>query len=583
MKKIYILGTVFAAMLLSSCNNILDKSPLDSFTNDNFWLSADNVSAYANTFYNNFKGYGNGSSGGDYYFTTLSDDQVSSSFTEWTYTAVPASAGNWSTNWEEVRRANIMLEHIPNITNMSTTEKANWTAFAHLMRAWTYYHLVRMYGNVPWIEKSLYVTDDGYLYADRTDRDVVMDNVYTDLADACANMVSNTSRTTLNRAVAYAMTAEICLYEGTYCKYRTVADNGKAADAARAAKYLEYAKSACSAIMSNANYALNASYQGNYNSIDLSSNKEMILYKAYKKDYMSHSLIDYTCSSTPMSGMSKDAFDAYLFTDGLPLSLTAKDKNDAAYLVTKTKTVAGEDVQTKTMDLSKVLSTRDSRLSAILDTAICYKGQTFQRFDRGMSMTSASGYGVAKYDNSDISDNYRGQTGSNYTHAPLFWLSVIYLDYAEACAELGTVTQEDLDKSINKVKERAGLQHALTVAVGYHDTANNMGVSDLIWEIRRERRCELMFDNNFRYWDLVRWHQLDKLDSSAYPNILLGANIVNDTWTALSDVPRIGNYIDGSKGKTRSYDKKYYFYPIPSGQISLYEAAGKTLTQNPGW
>ena len=107
----------------------------------------------------------------------------------------------------------------------------------------------------------------------------------------------------------------------------------------------------------------------------------------------------------------------------------------------------------------------------------------------------------------------RSQSGKNYTHAPLFWLSVIYLNYAEACAELGNITQDDLDKSINLLKDRAGLPH-LNPIVGFSDPANNHGVSDLIWEIRRERRCELMFDNDNRYWDLIRWHQLDKLDTT---------------------------------------------------------------------
>lgn len=59
------------------------------------------------------------------------------------------------------------------------------------------------------------------------------------------------------------------------------------------------------------------------------------------------------------------------------------------------------------------------------------------------------------------------------------------------------------------------------------DPANNMGVSNLIWEIRRCRRCELIMDNWYRYWDLIRWHQLDKLDSTKYPNIMLGANVSN--------------------------------------------------------
>jgi len=115
---------------------------------------------------------------------------------------------------------------------------------------------------------------------------------------------------------------------------------------------------------------------------------------------------------------------------------------------------------------------------------------------------------------------FRNQTNAKfYPTLLIFWLAVVYLQYAEACAELGTITQSDLDQSINKLRSRAGIP-PLSVNVGYSDPANNMGVSDLIWEIRRERRNELMFDNWTRYWDLIRWHQLDKLDSSLHPDIL---------------------------------------------------------------
>lgn len=577
MKKLNIIGILSIAALAAGCNSILDKGPLDTFTNDNFWTSENNVSGYANAFYENFSGYGNGSGYGDYYFKTLSDDQAGSSFTDWDNTAVPASdSTNWDNKWKEIRRANILLEHVDGITSMTTTAKAHWDGVARLMRAWTYYRLVRMYGDVPWINKSLDITDAGYIYSERMNRDVVMDSVLNDLNYACANMYSNTSRITLNQAVAYAMKAEICLYEGTFRKYRSATDNQSAPDLTGATKYLTAAKEACTALMNNSNYSLNASYQGNYNSTDLSKNTEMILYKAYKVDVLMHSLIDYTSSSTQMSGMTKDAFDSYLFTDGKPLGLTSENSNDAAFIHTGTKVVGSKTVGDTVLSLHKVLAVRDARLSQTIDTALCYVSRGFTRFNTGMSMTSSTGYGVAKYDNQSIDLQHRSQTGTNYTNAPLFWLSVIYLEYAEASAELGTTTQNDLDISVNKLKERAGLPD-LKVNVGFTDPANTIGVSDLIWEIRRERRCELMFDNYTRYWDLIRWHQLNKLDSSTNPNILIGADVVNDPYDKA--ISRTGNYINASKGKTRVYDKKYYLYPIPSGQISL----NSKLGQNPGW
>jgi hypothetical protein len=102
-----------------------------------------------------------------------------------------------------------------------------------------------------------------------------------------------------------------------------------------------------------------------------------------------------------------------------------------------------------------------------------------------------------------------------------------------------------------------------------------MGVSSLLWEIRRCRRAEFMLDKNTRYWDLIRWHKLDLLDSAQHPNIQLGANI------SASDV-QVSNkngYIDASYGMTRTFSDREYFYPIPSEQIRL----NPSLTQNPGW
>lgn len=573
MKKINII-IVSIALFLVSCNDFLDKDPLDTFTNNNFWTSENNVIGYANSFYQDFLGYGNTGGTGLFYFRTLSDDQAGGSFADWTFQNVPANSTDWRDRWIEVRRANILLENVDRV-NMSDDAKKHWNGVGRLMRAWHYYQLVRAYGDVPWIEKSLDITDEGVLYGTRESRDVVMDKALEDLNFACQNMYDNASKTTLNRNVAYAMKSEICLFEGTFRKYRKAEDGQSAPDLTGANKFLNEAKTASDYLIGKS-FSLNGSYQGNYNSTNLAMNPEMIFYKQYKQNVLHHSLIAYISSSTQISGMTKNAFESYLFTDGKPLGLTILDKSDAAQMVVKTKTVAGQVVPDTVMSITKMLAVRDKRLSETLDTALCYVNRGFTRFGTGISMTSSTGYGVGKYDNKALDNMYRNQTTANFTHAPIFWLAAVYLQYAEACAELGAITQADLDKSVNKLRTRAGLP-ALTVNVGFEDPANNMGVSSLIWEIRRERRTELMFDNWTRYWDLIRWHQLDKLDSSRYPDILLGANVINDVNN--KTVPRVGNYVDGTKAKTRVFDKKNYWYPIPSDQISLNDK----LTQNPGW
>ena len=215
-------------------------------------------------------------------------------------------------------------------STLTESAKAKYVGIARMMRAMQYYLLVRRYGDVQYVDTPIEPTDNEAIYQPRQDRDVIMDKVYEDLDYACKNIGSG-SKTTWSSDLANAMTAEICLYEGTYCKYRTLEENYKAADASRAEKFLGYAAAAAKAVMDK-NYSLNASYIGNYNSVSLESNPEMIFYKEYKQAVLTHSQIQYIVRTTLIAGMSKDAFDSYLFKDGLPLAKTTCNKNDAGYV-----------------------------------------------------------------------------------------------------------------------------------------------------------------------------------------------------------------------------------------------------------
>lgn len=590
MKK-YILILLSVVFALESCDyldEVLDKEPQDQFTNDNFWTSETNVQTFANYFYNEFTGYGNGGASASFYFNTRNDDQASNGFTQWAYKQAPATNGSWSSPYSDLRRANLLIEKIPGIESMDETAKNHWMGVARLYRAMQHYYLIRSFGDIVYVDKVLDVTDEDkklYLFGERMDRDLAMDKVLEDLNYAVANISKfSDSRTAINNAVANAIKADICLYEGTFCKYRTAAVNGKAADDSRALLYLTECKNACEVIMNNPMYTLSSSYRGNYTSLDLSTNKEMIMYKHYVQDGFSHCVANYTCTSTIQSGLSKAAFDAYLFTDGKPKATTTKVNTD----------IPVYNPTTKDLEISTLLAVRDPRLGMTIDPVLMYTGNGYERFASGMETTSSTGYGILKFDTDAMEPSYRVTT-KNFTDAPVYWLAVIYLNYAEACAELGDDPNVFLPKSINKLRNRTGVKMPAMEANPAADPANNTDVrageaattkvSNLIWEIRRERRVELMLDNNDRYWSLIRWHQLDKLDPTVYPDQVLGAHIgtldTKATCRKTSD-----GYIDCSTtdpGNNRIYDPKHYLQPVPTDQILLYENAGYTLTQNPGW
>lgn len=563
---------MLSVVLFARCERVLDKEPLTEFTDANFWTSEKNVEMFANYFYNEWKGYGNGTStNGVFYWQTLNDNQISNGFQDWYSRTVDASNSTWNDSYTEIRRASFLIERVPGIAAMDEAAKNHWVGIGRLYRAWYHYILVRSFGDCVWVDHVLDVTEqdrEGYVFAARTDRDIVMDHVLEDLNFAVANIKESSSRTAVNRSVAQAIKSEICLYEGTFCKYRSSSDGQKAADSRRAETYLTECRTASEALINNGNYALGASYRATYNSIDLAGNREMILYKKYAlENSFCHSLIDYTCSSTMQSGMSKAAFDAYLFRDGNCLANTMLDKNDRA--------VFTPDGSTWTADLSAVLAARDPRLSETIDANLMYNGTPYQRYGVGHLTTSSSGYGVLKFDNENIPVAYRPEGGKNYTDAPVFWLAQILLNHAEACAELGDNAAALV--SVNKLRARAGMPNLSPSSDA--DPANNMGVGNFLWEVRRERRVELMFDNNDRYWSLIRWHQLDKLDTGKYPDIAKGA-WVGDHLTAASTATTDANgYIDRTGAGTRSYDAKHYLRPIPSGQIDLNAKIG----QNYGW
>ncbi len=560
MKKLYIIAAAALTLGATSCDDTLDKQPLDEIvSNTQYWANDDNVQTQIDRFYNDYSGYGNGQGTGQFYFNALNDDQTDNGFANWSFTNVPASASAWASPWSELRGMN---EVIVNVRKAHPGKETFFEGVARMNRAYQYYQLVRAYGDVQWVNEPIDPADKEKVYAARDDRDVVMDSVLNDLNYAIATIGAGANKHVWSSNLAAAIKAEVCLYEGTFCKYRTAADNGKAADETRAKKYLEEAVKAAQIVM-NGGYSLTATYGEIYNSLDLSGNPEIIFYKPYSQPNASfgHGTIAYTSSSTAHKGITKDAFNAFLFKDGKPLALTSENKSDKATLID------GK------LHIEDLLAVRDARLAAIVEPVLGLNGYELQRDEAAQLMTSSTGYCIRKFNNLSLTKNQRETIGQNITSAPLFWLAKVYCEFAEAKAELGTLTQNDLDGSINKLQARAGLPN-LTLNPA-PDPANNMGVSDLLWEVRRVRRCELMLDG-FRFYDLIRWHQLDKLDSQAHPDIFLGANVGTVTG---SNFTVVNGYVRTTPDKERVYANKYYLYPVPSGQLVL----NPKLVQNPLW
>lgn len=107
------------------------------------------------------------------------------------------------------------------------------------------------------------------------------------------------------------------------------------------------------------------------------------------------------------------------------------------------------------------------------------------------------------------------------------------LNWIEAKAELGGVTQEDINASINQLRRRPldataqakGLKNTADMVLAditeNFDPARDKDVAPLIWEIRRERRMELFYEH-CRLHDIKRWKKLEYMDNNKYPDTMIG-------------------------------------------------------------
>lgn len=556
------------AGLSFSCSDFLDTPPKDIFTDSNFWTSENNVKTYSWLNYDTFLGYGNNSgTTADFYFhnsNNFDDNLAMNVFTTFNTTANATNA-NWNSYYTLIRRCNLMLERVPAVS-MEEAKKNHYLGVAKFFRAFSYFRLAQEFGDVPYTDAYLN-QDDAKVYKQALSRAEVINNVIKDLEEATTLMLPiDDKNITVNKFTAYALLSRVALYEGTNRKYN-LAQPGT--------QYLQKAKDAALAVMNNAAYKLNPDWKSLYNSLELLNNTEVILGKRYLRGVLGNSIQAYTNTSTVQSGLSKFAAESYTTINGLPVKQIG---GNAEYLGDNT--------------ITNVFANRDPRF------AKAFGNVDYAYSDKPLNgLTSITGYVFQLYNNPAATGTEVTTIGQNQIDAPIFTLSEVYLNYAEACAELGTATNADLNLSINKVKARAGIatlttdgSNASVGGIQINDPQRTSAleqisgvVSPLIWEIRRERRLEFMSWTSLRKADILRWKKGDYLDGTKNPDVLLGARIPSLIGTASKTKVDANGYVIPYTVSRTFIAPKHYLSAIPTNDISLFLAEGVELKQNPGW
>lgn len=601
-----------ACLLLVSCNkDVLDRTPLTDYIDGQFWRGEDDIRMYANSYYTNyFNGYSSGF-GVDYTPVrgyTFSDDLTGKNVQINFESSVPTTRGSvseaadwlgtyagptWDFAW--IRKSNVMLARLNDVAKPKITTEAynHWTAVARFFRGFEYSRLVSVFGDVPYFDKEISDTDLAALYKDRDARGVVMDKVYDDFKFVMANMRENDGAQVLNKYIAAAFISRFMLFEGTYEHYHGL-------DAARAKKYLEFAVEAGDYVINSNKYSFGRDFKSLFSSDNLAGHPEVLLYRTYDAALgVTHSIGSYQ-NGTEVVGVDANLvlIKSFLLNDGK---------------VWQKSSVTGANSFT----IADLVKTRDPRFEASF-------------YDKALvpSATLLYGYKFASREAlTYIGKTYPAAWGSNTntSDAPVMRLAEVVLNWIEAKAVLaqyfgGTaVTQGDLDKSINAIRKRpldaeATAKGVLKTAVltldAYPlDPAKDADVPDLIWEIRRERRMEFVFEHT-RLLDLKRWKKLNNMNFATNPDYFLGpwVNVQAEapsyltpanatarnvkvkkedgtivTYNGTNAVDMIGYWMVTNATNRNAFTDRAYLSPVGQAQIIQYQEKGYKLTQTPGW
>ena len=609
MKRKLTIIIALAALFLSGCEDFLDRQSLTTMNDQNYWTSENNVRLFANGFYvNYFVGY-NSAWGVDYaplrgyYF---SDDVTQTGKQISFETQAPSSRASTSEtpsmmttycgpswNFAYVRKTNLFLERIESMKDVTLTEEAynHWSAVARFFRGYEYSRLVSVFGNVPYYDRVILDTELDLLYKDRDNRTLVMDAVYDDFQYVMANMRTLDGNVQyLNRYIAAGFISRFMLFEGTWQKYHL--NNSE-----KAQKYLQLAADAASYVMASGKYSFTSDFRSLFGSQDLATNKEVIMYRHYDAALLvTHHIASYAniTESQPQSA-NLDLARSFICNDGKVYQSSTLP--DAAKL-----------------DFASMIATRDPRFEATFWDTPRIQASTLLYSDKFIDRTGPTFAGGA------YPPMYGSNTNTN--DAPVMRLGEVVLNWIEAKAELATlggpaVTQADIDASINAIRSRPldaaavskGIQKTapLTLANLPDDPARDADVPALIWEIRRERRMEFVYEES-RLLDLKRWKKLSYMDVTLNPDLHLGLWIdfpvelpaflvaakVNKlkvqkadgtvvTYSGTNGADMVGFYIPENISARDAFTDKVYLAPVGISQINQYAEKGYTLTQTTGW
>lgn len=588
--KLNYIYAILMILVFASCEK-LDQEPKSTANKSAVFGSEAGLQLYTNSFYTMLPGNATTLDAMSDYLAVKS---VPTFIQEGTF--APNLSSGWS--WSELRNINYFIANCNNQA-ISIDARKHYLGLARFFRAYFYFEKVKRFGDVPWIGKSLDVTDPA-LYNGRDSRTMVMDSVLADINYATANIRSNgdATRSMVTRDVAFALKSRICLFEGTFRKYHTQLNLQ-----ASAADWLNNAVASSKVLMDKGTYAINTagglgnSYRLVFTNPTPVANEVLL---ASICDLTLNVLNDANWWWTSGTYGAKASFTRTFINTYLNLDGTRFTDNP----------------NYKTTLFKDEVKNRDLRLKQTIRLG------NYKRISGGVQVAAPplfsytfTGYQPIKW---TLDDMYYDAGALNINSIAMFRYAEVLLNFAEAKAELGTLTNAEWTSTIGVLRARGGITSGLntlpTVADPYLTTNYFPDITNpVILEVRRERGIELCAEGQ-RFSDILRWKRGDLmqmewngfyvpslntpmdlnedgvLDVAFYqgtrPTPAVAGVTYVDVSATISGKVNSQRLKNGTSGEltwmneiSRKWNDKQYFYPIPQNDVLL----NPKLGQNPGW
>ena len=586
----YLCLSAVAGLMGAACTDALDEVPQDKLSPETYFSTETELQLYTNQFYSlmpspsesNKEWY---QEQGEHIVTpTLSREILGTRI-------IPTDASDVGWTWTTLRKINYYLKYSSRCTDLSA--RKHYDGVAYFFRAWFYYNMLTKFGDLPWYDEPIDSDNTALLCKPRDSRDVIIKHIIADCDSAISKLPTTPNAYEVCSYTAAALKARACLFEGTFRKYH--AGDPFIPDNLPSDELLRQAADASKLVFASGNYALYKEGAEPYRDLfaTLETRTEEYIWTRHTAELVGIKCNANGWANTRAVGFTKQFVNLYLNADGTYFT----DKEGYA-----------------TMSYIDECKNRDPRMA---QTVYCpgyiQKGET-KTVSTDLSRCP-TGYKYIKY----VMDVKYNTWDGSLVPLPIFRLGEMYLIYAEALAELGSLTQADLDISINLLRDRVGMPHLdmayanahpcaymLSDQTGYPNVTKSANTG-VILEIRRERLVELVLEGQ-HYDDILRWKEGKVYERPFYGQYFAGEGKYDLTGDGKANVAlyidkkpsglgltflKIGVDVTLSEG-TSGYmlvhgdealqrtwnEERDYLYAIPINERLL---SGMALTQNPGW